>query len=285
MSEEPLVSVIIPVYNRLIYLHQAIESVLNQSYPHLEIIIVDDGSTVDVKEFIDRQFSSPKIKSFKKEHSGLSQTLNFGIKRAQGSYLAFLDDDDIWHPEMIQTCVQQLLSQKGDMAVVGFSYFKESPNPNGNSFRGIKNIKGILNTMTWKNIIPVNTVVIKKNLVERVDGFNPVMSACMDWDLWLRILAQDVKLTVINKNLSFIRVHQNNMSRNEIFMKKGCLQVLENAKVYMPQDMQKSVQLGRKIALRKFILRFYLEAENNKILEVMLNLVKFIFRLKNIYES
>ena len=283
MSNETLVSIIIPVYNRLNYLHDAIESVLNQSYPCIEIIIVDDGSSVNIQEFINKEFSSPKIKFFKKEHSGLSQSLNFGIKQAQGFYLAFLDDDDLWHPDMIQTCIFQLSSQKGDMAAVGYSYFKGRHDPEESPEQQIKSTQDILKILTCKNIFPVNTVVVKKNLVERVGCFNVAMSACMDWDLWLRLLTQGVKFTIIDKNLSFIRVHQNNLSRNEVLMKKGWLQVLENAQTYMPPNMQKILKLNQMIAFRRIVTKLYVASDNNKVLKKVLNLAKFIFRLRNIY--
>ncbi len=95
-----LISVIVPVYNVEAYIVQAVRSVLAQTYPHFELIIVDDGSP-DRSIEICQQFDDPRIKIIRQKNRGLAGARNTGIRHAQGDYLAFLDADDLWLPEKL----------------------------------------------------------------------------------------------------------------------------------------------------------------------------------------
>ena len=94
------VSVIIPTYNREEYLVQAIVSVINQSYRNFEVLVIDDGSSNNYAESICNKYKHCKY--FYKENGGLSSARNFGIKKEQGTYIAFLDDDDYWKSDKLE---------------------------------------------------------------------------------------------------------------------------------------------------------------------------------------
>jgi glycosyltransferase involved in cell wall biosynthesis len=99
----PLVSIVIPCYNKSKYLPDSIESALNQSYTHIECIIVDDGSTDNSGEIANKyRESDDRMKYFYKENGGVSTTRNYGIKKAEGEWVQFLDADDWLHKEKIQ---------------------------------------------------------------------------------------------------------------------------------------------------------------------------------------
>lgn len=98
--ELPLVSVIIPTYNRETYLRKAIESASLQTYSNIEILVVDDGSRFNYAQSICESF--PGCHYFRKDNGGLSSARNFGIKHAKGTYIAFLDDDDFWREDKIE---------------------------------------------------------------------------------------------------------------------------------------------------------------------------------------
>ena len=107
MTEKyPLVSVIIPTYNRAKYLRQCIESVLSQDYPNLEIIVVDNGSTDNTPEIL-ASFGN-KIKCLKEEKGGASASRNKGLRAARGEFIAFLDSDDFYLPGKISLSVRKL---------------------------------------------------------------------------------------------------------------------------------------------------------------------------------
>ncbi|MGL5077637.1 MAG: glycosyltransferase family 2 protein, partial [Waterburya sp.] len=104
-----LVSVIVPVYNVEDYIAQTINSVLNQTYPHFELLIIDDASP-DRSLEICQQFRDPRIKIISQKNRGLAGARNTGIRHAQGDYLAFLDSDDLWLPEKLAQHIQHLES-------------------------------------------------------------------------------------------------------------------------------------------------------------------------------
>jgi glycosyltransferase involved in cell wall biosynthesis len=101
MTERSLVSVIIPVYNYDRYLAEAIESVLSQTYQHLETIVVDDGSTDQSCE-VARSFADRGVRYCHQVHAGIGPTRNKGVELAQGDFLAFLDADDRWHQDKLE---------------------------------------------------------------------------------------------------------------------------------------------------------------------------------------
>lgn len=109
--QNPLVSVIVPTYNREKYLNKAVESVSNQTYTNIEIIVVDDGSITNYAESICRKYSNC-IYLYKK-NGGLSSARNYGISNSKGSFIAFLDDDDFWESSKIEKQIKILIVDKG----------------------------------------------------------------------------------------------------------------------------------------------------------------------------
>ncbi|HEY9298747.1 MAG TPA: glycosyltransferase family 2 protein, partial [Phormidium sp.] len=102
-------SVIIPVYNVQKYIAAAVQSVLDQTYENFELLIVDDGSP-DCSVEVCQQFTDPRIKIIRQKNRGLAGARNTGIRHAQGEYLAFLDGDDFWEPEMLAKNIAHLES-------------------------------------------------------------------------------------------------------------------------------------------------------------------------------
>lgn len=105
---KPTVSVIMPTYNQPCYLAEAIQSVLDQSYPHFELIIINDGSTDDISDIINF-YKDPRIKYFEKHNTGLPDTLNYGIERSTGNIIIRADDDDIQEPYKIDRLISNII--------------------------------------------------------------------------------------------------------------------------------------------------------------------------------
>lgn len=119
----PLISVIIPVYNREKLIVDALESVLNQPCRSLEIIVVDDGSSDRSAEVCKRyQARDPRIKIFQKENGGVSSARNYGIKHATGRYVAFLDSDDAWVPGAMTSALCKYV-EESDADIINFAYY------------------------------------------------------------------------------------------------------------------------------------------------------------------
>src|SRR5699024_4081686 len=105
----PLVSVILPVYNAEDYISDAIQSVLNQTYTDWELIVVDDGSTDQTKKVINPFLEDDRIRYFYQENGGQGSARNKGIERAKGIYLALLDADDVWKVDKLQSQLNIIL--------------------------------------------------------------------------------------------------------------------------------------------------------------------------------
>ena len=123
MTEQPLVSVIIPLYNAEVYVAQCIESVLAQTWKNLELIIIDDGSK-DKSVEIAKKFESVNVKIFSQVNKGASAARNYGLKEANGAYVQFLDADDLLSPDKIAAQVALLLVNIEYVSVCSTVHFK-----------------------------------------------------------------------------------------------------------------------------------------------------------------
>ncbi len=230
--DNPLVSVVIPCYNHGRFLDQAVESVLAQTYPHLEIIIVDDGSTDNTAEVAARY---PKVHYIYQENTGLAAARNAGLRASRGSILVFLDADDRLLSEAVEQGVQALQNSPESAFVSGrYRYTNEDnsiiseysqeatdPDPYAAFLRG--------------NYIGMHaTVAYRRAPLEEVGGFNPQLPACEDYDLYLRI-ARKHPVSVHGNLVAEYRLHGQNMSRNPKLMLKTVLAVLNSNLQYVNQ--------------------------------------------------
>ncbi len=120
MSTGPLISVIVPIYNVEPYLEKCINSILNQTYRNLEIILVDDGSPDNCGAICDAYLSSDqRIRVIHKQNGGLSDARNAGIDMASGEFIAFVDSDDTIMPEMMEKLYERIVIDRSDMALCG----------------------------------------------------------------------------------------------------------------------------------------------------------------------
>lgn len=119
----PIISVIVPIYNVEKYIHRCVDSILNQTYKNLEIILVDDGSPDNCRKIADKyQSSDSRVKSIHKENGGLSDARNYGMKYATGEYVLFVDSDDWLKKEMIETLYNLSIKNNADIVQSGFYY-------------------------------------------------------------------------------------------------------------------------------------------------------------------
>jgi glycosyltransferase involved in cell wall biosynthesis len=216
MIKNPIVSVIIPTYNRAHLIVRAIRSVLNQTYQDFEIIVIDDGSTDNTEEII-RGFKDKKVKYIKKykENKGSSIARNIGIKVARGKYIAFLDSDDEWLPEKLDKQIKVLQSESPEVGVVysNLCYMDE----NGKSMNKLRNPKKegyIYEDLFGKNYVGTDsTLLIRKECFHRVGLFDDLLNTQQDWDMWIRI-AKYYRFALIKVPLVKYRLHSNQISRN-----------------------------------------------------------------------
>ncbi|MDL2122790.1 MAG: glycosyltransferase [Deltaproteobacteria bacterium] len=184
-KENPLVSVIIPTYNRGWTLKDAIDSVLAQDFTDFELIVVDDGSTDNTQDIL----SSYKkdIVVLRQDNKGVSSARNKGIVSASGQFIAFLDSDDLWLSQKLSTQVD-FFNANPDALIC---QTEEKWIRNGirvNPKKRHKKLSGdIFNPSLYLCLVSPSAVMIKRSLFEKTGMFDESFPACEDYDMWLRV--------------------------------------------------------------------------------------------------
>lgn len=218
-SEEGLVSVIIPTYNRETTLKRAILSIIRQTYTNWELIIVDDGSTDGTEELV-RNFISEKIHYIKFEvNQGVSKARNRGIRHAKGEYVAFLDSDDEWVVDKLEMQLK-VMKQKGTKVVYcRFSRLFED----GESYivpanHQIKYLEGdLFYQLLVNNFIGTPTMVIAKDVLEEIGGFDENLQNLEDYELILRV-AKDFYIAFVDEVLVHTYAQKDSINVNLFYV-------------------------------------------------------------------
>lgn len=191
LSASPLVSAVIPTHNRAVLLARAIQSVLRQTYPHIEIIVVDDASVDNTREIV-QAIRDPRIRYVRHEvNRGGAAARNTGVRTATGAYIAFLDDDDEWEPEKTEEQLRVLQT---------YDVVKCTSNEAGDSLSSLSSRETLdledLRTGPWGG----TGVLMAKTSVLREIPFDETLPRGQDWDLFIRI-ALKYRIAFLNKPL------------------------------------------------------------------------------------
>lgn len=187
MKNNLFFSIIIPTYNRASFIANTIKSILNQSYQHFEIIIVDDGSTDKTKEIIDN-FKSEKIKYFKIENSERGFARNFGVIQSSGDYITFLDSDDVLLPQHFSNAIESI-EKYNHPPFLHLGY--EIVNTDNKLLFKIDRLKNDdISFLIRGNSLSCNGCFLRSD-ISRSFKFNEDrnLSGSEDWELWFRVLA------------------------------------------------------------------------------------------------
>lgn len=207
-----LVSVVIPLYNAEKYIAAALESVFKQSYTPLEVVIVDDGSKDNSVEIVNKLESDIiKLKLVQQENLGPAAARNRGVQEASGRWIAFLDADDIWQNNKIET---QMASLGGNKWAYCDSEFMGGTNDGRrDSELNQKHQGAVLEQLTCSNFIGTSGVIVERAVFLEVGGFDGGLRSIQDWDLWLRI-ASGYPVSYADAALVRYRVHSESTSRS-----------------------------------------------------------------------
>lgn len=213
MRDNPAISVVLPVYNAQLYVREAVESILAQTFTNFELIIINDGSSDDSGSIL-RELAShdSRIILVERANGGLVSALNEGIERAKGGLIARMDADDIAMPDRFAQQYKRM-SNEPCLAVLG-------------SFIRIINMRGEpsrlctfpVSTVEVGNFIehgcPVAhpSVMMRRDVVLKVGGYRKIFKHCEDYDLWLRITECGYGIANLPKVLLKYRVHESNVS-------------------------------------------------------------------------
>jgi glycosyltransferase involved in cell wall biosynthesis len=212
---KPLVSVIMPTYNHAKFIGRAIASVLNQTYPNFELIIIDNYSEDDTEKIV-VSYVDARIIYLKFRNNGvIAAGRNNGIKHANGEYIAFLDSDDWWYSNKLEIVEKYL--HKADIVYHDLDTHTEK----GKRFR--KPTQGrhlkrpvFVDLMTKGNAIANSSVVVRKSIIEQVGGLceDKSLISKEDFDLWLRISRITEEFVFIRKSLGAYWCDGGNMSKS-----------------------------------------------------------------------
>jgi len=233
------ISAIIPAYNAEEYITEAIGSILNQTYPVHEIIVVDDGSRDKTKHIIEENFqlqtsniqTNPnsktqiKVRYIYQENKGPAAARNRGIKESKGEYIAFLDSDDVWLPKKTEEQMKLLedsesaliycdMSHEADNCLVHEAYLKE------------RNYKYYGNGRIYKELLKENfiftpTVIVRKDILEKVGYFDEDYRICEDYKMWLNI-AKGYSVEFLDKPMVIRKRNSSNITKDKyLFITSG----------------------------------------------------------------
>jgi glycosyltransferase involved in cell wall biosynthesis len=229
--ECPLATVVIVCFNQARYLSEAIESALKQTYPSLEILVVDDGSTDDTATVAQ---AYPSIRYVRQSNRGLSAARNTGLRCSRGEYVAFLDADDKLLPNAIQAGSDCFRESPGAAFVYGAFRNVLSDGSLGPSSDSRPVEKDHYRHLLEGNFIGMHgTVLYQRSALLASGGFDESLQACEDYDLYLRI-ARDTPVRGHSGLVAEYRQHDANMSRDHAFMLKHVLKVLDRERLRLP---------------------------------------------------
>lgn len=230
-KNKPLVSVIIPAYKAEHYIEETIQGVLNQTHTTFELIIVDDGSPDNQADIIAPiAASDDRIQYIKQKNGGVSSARNHGFRLSKGSFLAFLDADDIWLPNNLALKLAKFASDTdfglvhSDMAIMDGNSKLTGATKSGKEGYILDDL------LSWNGTcVPTpSSILVKREVIEKVGGFDTELSNAADQEFFFRV-ANAYKIGRVPEVTWHYRVHDNNMHSNIAVMEKDALLAYQRA--------------------------------------------------------
>ena len=246
-NKNPLVSVIIPTFNRSWTIIEALQSVLAQNYKPLELIIVDDGSSDDTMEKL-KPFME-QIIYLKQENKGVSAARNIGIKKSKGEFIAFLDSDDLWLPSKI-SCQINFFNSNPSAIICQTEEIWIRNGKKVNPMKKHKKKSGMIFEESLELcLVSPSSVMMKKTFFDVIGYFDEDFFACEDYDLWLRT-AITHPIFLINKSYTIKKGgHKDQLSKKHSLDKyriKSIQKLLKNHKL-----TNKQIKASKKVLKKK----------------------------------
>jgi glycosyltransferase involved in cell wall biosynthesis len=219
------VSVVIPVWNRSALVRRALDSVLAQTRPAEEILVVDDGSTDDTASVVRRQF--PGVRLVTQENRGVSAARNRGIRAAGGEIVAFLDSDDEWAPKKLERQIEAM-SERPDAVLCHTDEIWIRRGRRVNTMTKHRKHGGDI----FERALPLcaispSAAIVRRRLFDEVGFFDESLPACEDYDLWLRVTARFPVLYIDEPLTVKYGGHDDQLSRRYFGMDRFRIQALE----------------------------------------------------------
>lgn len=230
MCTDPLVSIVIPAYNKELFIERTIRSALRQTYGNLEICIIDDGSTDTTRALAERLVAGDtRARIISVPNGGLARARNLGIEESRGAFVAFLDADDLWHPRKIELQVAALTKDSADDAAAAYALYRLIDE--NDRVLGIVDI--VCNGYAFARMLYVDFVgngsslLVRRETALAIGGFDPSLDSCEDLDFELKLTARH-RIVTPPYFLVGYRVYQGNMSSNRLRMARALVATIEH---------------------------------------------------------
>ncbi len=234
----PLVSVIVPTYNRDHMVSQTIDAILSQTLADLELIVVDNES-VDNTEEVVKSYQDTRIKYFKNQNNGVvAVNRNFGIRESQGEYISFCDDDDVWMPEKLECQIAEFNRDSSVGMVCSNGIDFDGEREYGNRIKvKLQDSDFSVESLIYAERVISSTAMIKKEVLDNVGIFDesPELFTVEDYELWMRI-AHESQISYIGLPLIKYRVHSGGYSPVKDYAKR-----LQTAEAVYGKLMEKGI--------------------------------------------
>jgi teichuronic acid biosynthesis glycosyltransferase TuaG len=234
-----LISIIMPAYNAEMYIGKSIESVLYQTYPYWELLVIDDGSTDSTKDVV-RKFLGldSRIKYFYQDNGKQGKARNLGIEKSKGEYLAFLDSDDLWFPNKLEIQIQGIIEKDVDLIFCDSYIFSDDNSILESDKVGVKDGvysgENAVKIFIECNRIPILTVLAKKSAIQKVGGFieNDDVQYGEDYHLWLKLLLNGSIFYSTDQVLAKYRVHSESVTMQDKYQFYKILELFYDLKSF-----------------------------------------------------
>jgi len=214
-----LVSVVVPLYKSAERFEKTLQTILDQTYDPIEVVLVDDGSPDNSGEIAARWVEKhANVRYFRKENGGVGSARNYGIKQTRGEFVAFCDHDDLWVPTKLEEQIPLFEDARVGMVYSGARLISIPKQTDYGTF--CQYVEGrCYREFLIKNPIPSSSAVIRKSCLDQVGGFSETaeMQGVDEWHLWLRI-AHDYDVAAISKPLITLVLTGDNYSSNQLRM-------------------------------------------------------------------
>lgn len=226
-AQETLVSVVIPTYNQAHFLKEALGCIVQQSWQHWEVIVINNFST-DGTTAVVSSFSDARIRCIDFRNQGvIAASRNLGIKESKGDFVAFLDSDDTWELRKLELCVNKL-NEGYDLVCHGEYHFVDgSPRRRPVNYGPVERTR-YARLLAKGNCLSTSAIVVRRELLEKIEAFDidPQINTAEDYDLWLRISARGAKIAIIDDMLGSYRIHPRSASASVVKNAKATLAVV-----------------------------------------------------------
>ena len=217
------VSTVIPAYNAEAFIHKAIESVLNQTTPVDEIIVVDDGSRDRTRAVVESY--GGRVRLISQQNQGPSPARNLGVRSATSDLIAFLDADDAWHPQKIEKQLAALADAPN--AILCYTGLLNLNVDGSQCVRAASPLKALRSALRIYNPgLTPSCVMLSRAAFLQAGGFNSSQKVCEDWDLWLRLL-QIGPFCVVDEPLTLYQVSNTGLSSNAEELYEEALRMID----------------------------------------------------------